>query len=139
MTAISDSCFWGSVTRAKPRIKSPDDRRRRFLYPSRFGLEVLEDPWKALLWWKVKYPETEMKDVLLRGCSNRQYSYDALIERRYRGSMTHYPLKSISLMGFNMTYRQWRSRIEELFVDSDFPQTPQLEGEESNKEKKIFT
>ena len=139
LTVISDSCFSGTVTRARPRIKSPDDRRKRFLYPSRFGLEVLKNPWKALLWWKTKYPETEMKDVLLSGCSNREYSYDALIDGRYHGAMTHYALKAIREMDYDMTYRQWHSRIQELFKDSDFPQTPQLEGKEINKEKKIFT
>ena len=79
LTVISDSCFSGSVTRAAvyeviPGLKTPDDRRVRFLNPALMGRKLLENPWKAKPKGKIKYPESRMKDVLLSGCTDKEYS-----------------------------------------------------------------
>ena len=73
LTVISDSCFSGTVTRVAysdilPGLKTPDDRRVRFLSPAFFGKPILRNPWKAKPKGKIKYPESKMKDVLLSGC-----------------------------------------------------------------------
>ena len=76
---ISDSCFSGTVTRAAlrdniPGLRTPDDRRVRFLSPALRGGKVLANPWKARTRRSQKYPESKMKEVLLSGCTDREYS-----------------------------------------------------------------
>jgi hypothetical protein len=94
LTVISDSCFSGTVTRAivsevLPGIlKTPDDRRVRFLNPALRGGIVLPNPWKAQP-KRQKYAESKMREVLLSGCTDKEYSYDALIGGIYHGAMTY--------------------------------------------------
>jgi len=97
---ISDSCFSGTVTRAivskvlpGPR-KTPDDRRVRFLSPALRGGTMLPNPWKAQPKGP-KYTESKMREVLLSGCTDKEYSYDALIGDIYHGAMTYYALQAI--------------------------------------------
>ena len=69
LTVVLDNCFSGMATRAAvsdiiPGLRTPDDRRIRFLSPALRGERVLQNPWKAKP-KKMKHPESEMKEVLL--------------------------------------------------------------------------
>jgi hypothetical protein len=144
LTVISDSCFSGTVTRAAvgeiiPGLKTPDDRRVRFLSPALRGQPVLENPWKAKPKVREKYPETQMKEVLLSGCTDKEYSYDALIDGVYHGAMTYYALKAIGEANYKITYQQLYTRILYLLDDAGYPQHPQLEGRKANKKRQIFS
>ena len=99
LSVILDNCFSGTATRAPvseiiPGLRTPDDRRVRFLSPALRGGKVLQNPWKAKPKGKDKHPESAMKDVLLTGCSDKEYSYDANIDGTYHGAMTYYALKA---------------------------------------------
>jgi metacaspase-1 len=144
LTVISDSCFSGTVTRAAvseviPGLKTPDDRRVRFLNPALMGRAVLENPFKAKPKGKIKYPESKMKDLLLSGCSDKEYSYDALIGNVYHGAMTYYALKAITDSKFQVTFQQLHKRILNLLDDGGYSQHPQLEGKKANKRRPIFS
>ena len=144
LTVISDSCFSGTVTRAAlsenfPGMKTPDDRRVRFLNPAFMGKPILKNPWKAKPKGKIKYPESKMKDVLLSGCSDKQYSSDALIDGAYHGAMTYYALKAIQEANYQISYQQLRTRLVYLLHEEQYEQTPQLEGKTANKKKQIFS
>ncbi len=144
LTVISDSCFSGTVTRAAiaeviPGLKTPDDRRVRFLNPALMGRAILENPFKAKPKGKTKYPESNMKDVLLSGCSDKEYSYDALIGGTYHGAMTYYALQAIKEANFQITFQQLHRRILYLLDEGDYPQHPQLEGKKANKKRQIFS
>lgn len=143
-TVISDSCFSGTVTRVAvaefiPGLKTPDDRRVRFLSPALRGQPVLENPWKAKPKGPAKYPESKMKEILLSGCSDKEYSYDALIGGVYHGAMTYFALKAIQEASYKITYQQLHSRLNYLLDDAGYPQHPQLEGRTANKKRLIFT
>jgi hypothetical protein len=143
-TVISDSCFSGTVTRAAlseaiPGHKTPDDRRVRFLSPALRGQPILQNPWKALDKKIIKYPETKMKEVLLSGCSDKEYSYDALIEGTYHGAMTYFALQAIKAANYQITYKQLFTRVNFLLDDAGYPQHPQLEGRQVNKKRLLFT
>src|SRR5690606_36906356 len=95
LTVILDNCFSGTATRVMvgdliPGFRTPDDRRIRFLSPALRGLPVLENPWKAQPKNKSKYPESRMKEVLLTGRIDQEYSYDAYFKGIYHGAMTYY-------------------------------------------------
>jgi metacaspase-1 len=141
LTVILDNCFSGTATRAAvsdilPGMRTPDDRRVRFLSPALRGLPVLENPWKAKPKSQVKYPQSKMNEVLLSGCSDKEYSYDAYFNGIYHGAMTFYALQAIRLANFQLTYAQLEQRIRNLI--EDYPQHPQLEGKSANKKRQIF-
>jgi hypothetical protein len=144
LTVISDSCHSGTVTRAAisdciPGLRTPDDRRARFLNPALRGGSVLENPWRARPKGKSRYPESKMKEVLLSGSTDKEYSYDAMIGGTYHGAMTYYALQAIKAANYQITYQQLHTRLTYLLDDAGYPQHPQLEGSATNKKKLIFT
>lgn len=144
LTVISDSCHSGTVTRAAisgnlPGIVTPDDRRVRFLSPALRGDPVLANPWKAAPKRSTKYPESGMKEVLLTGCTDKEYSYDALIGGAYHGAMTYHAIRAIQEANYRITYAQLHARVNYLLDEAGYPQHPQLEGNRPNKRRQIFT
>lgn len=144
LTVISDSCHSGTVTRAAvsgnlPGIVTPDDRRVRFLSPALRGDPVLANPWKAAPKRSTKYPESGMNEVLLSGCTDKEYSYDALIGGAYHGAMTYYAIQAIREANYRITYAQLHARVNYLLDEAGYPQHPQLEGNRPNKRRQIFT
>jgi hypothetical protein len=123
VVVISDSCFSGTVTRAlitdssKPRyIKTHD-------IPTTAKLK------KRLL------EEEEMIEILLSGCSNTEYSYDAYLNGRWNGALTSY---ATSVIRKGQTYKEFYQQVRELLPSGQYPQTPQLEGSEANKNRVVF-
>jgi hypothetical protein len=144
LTMISDSCFSGTVTRAVlsdsiPGLKTPDDRRVRFLNPALRGDPVLENPWNAKAKSQIKFPQSKIKEVLLSGCSDKEYSYDARIGGIYHGAMTYYALQAIQSYNYRISMQQVFRRLNYLLDDAGYPQHPQVEGRTSNKKRLIFT
>ena len=82
------------------------------------------------------YPESTMKEILLSGCTDREYSYDAYFNGIYHGAMTFYAIQAIREANYNLTYNQLHQRLKTLI--QDYPQHPQLEGKASNKKRPIF-
>ena len=145
LTLILDNCHSGTATRAIvsdiiPGLKTPDDRRVRFLSPALRGLKIAANPYsaqvKARARQKTKHPESGMKEVLIAGCTDKQYSYDAYFDGIYHGAMTYYAMQAIRAANYKLTYAQLHSRITNLI--EDYPQNPQLEGNTANKKKQIF-
>jgi hypothetical protein len=144
LTIISDSCHSGTVTRAAigdnlPGLRVPDDRRVRFLSPALRGDPVLANPWRATPKGKVKHPESKMREVLLAGCTDKEYSYDALLGGTYNGAMTYHALQAIRAANYHITYAQLISRLTYLLDEAGYPQHPQLEGSGANKKRQLFT
>ncbi len=135
LTVVLDNCFSGTATRAPvtdilPGLGTPDQRRVRFLSPHLRGMKLLRNPWKA----KPKsalFPEAKMKEILLTGCTDREYSYDAKIGGVFHGALTYYAIDAIRKAKYKLTYSQLHKRI--LDTIGDYPQHPQLEGKKENK------
>ena len=141
LTVILDNCFSGTATRAAvreilPGHRTPDDRRVRFLSPALRGLPILKNPWTAQPRRKEKYPESKMREVLLSGCTDREYSYDAFLGGVYHGAMTYYALEAIRQAGGKLSYAQLHQRLNSSI---DYPQHPQLEGSVEGKKRQIFS
>lgn len=141
LTVLLDNCHSGTATRAAvsdilPGLRTPDDRRIRFLSPALRGLPILENPWKAKPKRQIKYPESKMNEVLFSGCTDKEYSYDAYFDGVYHGAMTYYALQAIRAANYRLTYAQLHRRIGNLI--QDYPQNPQLEGKTANKKRQIF-
>lgn len=129
LVVISDSCFSGSVTRiaalaAKkyiPRFVPPT-------VPMAAG-RVARRPFLL--------PEADMPEILISGCSDSEYSYDAEFDGRPNGAMTALALRVIK-QNPNATYREFYAGLRALLPSSDYPQTPQLEGSDTNKDRLLF-
>ncbi len=139
LTVISDSCFSGSVTRAAGP-PTPDDRRRRFVNPSDIGRrEIAGIRRKAVPRSIEKYPESKMREVLVSGCRDNQYSYDARFGDTYHGAMTHFALEIIRAADYRITYDDlWDQLVVRLDAEG-FDQEPQVEGKATNTRRQLFT
>ncbi|MCU0644791.1 MAG: caspase family protein [bacterium] len=121
LVIISDSCFSGTVTRVSPtgipRYIKTDE------IPPHFKLK------KKLL------SEEDMIEILLSGCDDDEYSYDAYINDRWNGAFS---ANAISLIQNKLTYIEFYSALRELLPSREYPQTPQLEGSTVNKNRLLF-
>jgi metacaspase-1 len=128
---ISDSCHSGSVSRAAPPIVGDDAPQRiRFLPPTRF-LGAAEAAVAERLARPVASGRPRHAALLLSGCRDTEYSYDARFNGRANGAFTYCALKSLKA---NMSYRDWYRAIREHLPSSSYPQSPNLYASESWKD-----
>lgn len=122
---ISDSCFSGTITRkivfnenlGKPRFVVTDPIPPNAKIVSKF------------------LSEEDMKEIVLTGCSDVEYSYDAYINGKWNGAMTAFATSCISP---NQTYNEFFAKLRAKLPSTSYPQTPQLEGKTENKNQKMF-
>ncbi len=125
LLVISDSCFSGSVTRlvpanAKPRFMPTDGLAEQRVVRQRFLL-----------------PEANMPEILISGCSDSEYSYDAEIDGRYNGAMSAMAIRVIR-QNPAVTYQGFYNSLRGYLPSSEYPQTPQLEGSDAHKSTLLF-
>ena len=136
LIVISDSCHSGTVTRAflksvgmevyaKPRYMPPEDIAEANLLG---GLKIKK---------RLFYSEENMKEILISGCKATEYSYDAKFNGKPMGALSHYAL-TVLKANPNMTYHQFYKNLRKSLPSRIHPQTPQLEGSESNKKRRVF-
>ena len=125
LIVISDSCFSGSVTRLAGETAIP-----RFIRPA-FSTAGMTPKRPFLL------PESDMPELLISGCTDSEYSYDAEFDGRPNGAMTALAIRVIQ-QNPNVTYREFYVGLRNLLPSNDYPQTPQLEGSDANKDRKLF-
>jgi hypothetical protein len=121
LVIISDSCFSGTVTRVSPtgipRYMKTDE------IPPHFKLK------KKLL------SEEDMVEILLSGCDDDEYSYDAYINGRWSGAFS---TNAISVIKDKLNYNEFFTAVRGLLPSREYPQTPQLEGSAANKNRLLF-
>ncbi|HJS19248.1 MAG TPA: caspase family protein [Anaerolineales bacterium] len=122
---ISDSCFSGSVTRLSPAGAQP-----RFMRTEGFSVD-------RVVRQRFLLPESGMPELLISGCSDSEYSYDAEIDGRYNGAMSAMAIRVIR-QNPGLTYNEFYTRLRGYLPSSDFPQSPQLEGSDSHKNTRLF-
>ncbi len=125
LVIISDSCFSGSVTRLTAEKATP-----RFIPPTVSTASKMAR--RSFL-----MPESGMPEILISGCSDSEYSYDAEFNGRPNGAMSAYAIQVIK-QNPNATYREFFEALRTLLPSKDYPQSPQLEGSETNKGRKLF-
>jgi hypothetical protein len=125
LLVISDSCFSGSVTRLIPENTKP-----RFM-----PVDGISD--YRMVRQRLLLPESGMPEVLISGCSDSEYSYDAFINGRYNGAMTAMAIQVIR-QNPGVTYDQFFAQLRQLLPSSQYPQSPQLEGSDAHKNTRLF-
>lgn len=130
LTVISDSCHSGSVTRALGRP--------RFMNPRALGRPEISEVRKAKR-RKDLHPVSDMREVLLSGCKANQFSMDAAFGSTHQGAFTHHALAAIRDADYRITYASLREEVLARLEEDNFDQEPQLEGNNANLARQIFT
>ena len=82
-------------------------------------------------------PEFGMQELLISGCTDSEYSYDAEIDGRYNGAMSAMAIRVIR-QNPGLTYSQFYSRPAGISALLRYPQSPQLEGSDAHKGTLLF-
>lgn len=122
---LSDSCHSGSVARMARPVGGQEHGRVRFLEPGPFlsaenrarALRVEKAPAKGL---------SRGTALLISGCADTEYSYDANFSGRPNGAFTRVALDSLAELDAKATYGEWHKAIRAALPNVSYPQTPQL-------------
>jgi hypothetical protein len=139
---ISDSCHSGSVIRWAPPVADPATPRPRFLPPSVWMPEdQLPHSSRGEVLRSVARGGTATAwlgalalaggDLLMSGCQDHEFSYDAHFGGRPNGAFTHYALQTLAE---GMTYAAWYRHIRDYLPGASYPQTPQIFGRKPTKD-----
>lgn len=143
---ISDSCHSGSVIRWAGPSAETEGPRVRFLPPAAW-LPADRLP-RAANGEVLARRETQSArlsglalasgDLLLAGCADTEYSYDARFQGRPNGAFTYYALKTLPTLPANATYADWYKAIRVYLPSSNYPQSPQLFGAKRNRRFRVL-
>ena len=147
---LSDSCHSGSVIRWAPPDPDSTAPRPRFLPPAAWlpadklpkaasgevATHGREGP-RALAWLGAL--SLAGGDLLMAGCRDQEYSYDANFGGRPNGAFTYYALKSLKPLAAGATYADWYRAIRNYLPGASYPQTPQIFGSKKAKQFKILS
>jgi hypothetical protein len=122
VTVISDSCHSGTVSRF---ADYGDKTNPRFIHPTQF---LPEEQWEAVKRAGRSEPKTTPRPatgtVLLSGCDDLEFSYDAYIRGRFNGAFTRAALDA--LPEHATTYQAWHRSTVALLDTDQYPQHPRL-------------
>jgi hypothetical protein len=141
---ISDSCHSGSVIRwPGPSAEFP---RARFLPPAAW-LPANRLP-RGVTGEILARRETRGArlggmalaggDLLLAGCADPEYSYDANFDGRPNGAFTYYALRTLPTLPADATYADWYKAICSYLPSSNYPQSPQIFGTRRSRRFKVL-
>lgn len=142
VVVISDSCHSGTVTRLlAPLAGASIERTPRFISPVQFMPKDQNNPdmltphdYSALKVLGTRPPSKALKysTLLMSGCKDNEYSYDAVFNGRPNGAFTYVALRELKKMdaaGYKPSYLEWYKAIRKLLPSQSAPQRPQIDGE----------
>lgn len=131
---LSDSCHSGSVARMAPTLGT-SRRMVRFMPPGIFlpdrRIAVAKRLEKAASKGKMR-----STCLLISGCKDTEYSYDAYFGNRPNGAFTYAALAA--LKHNPVTYRDWFLYIRQILPSVSHPQSPQFTATSSQRKWKIL-
>ncbi len=136
---ISDSCHSGTVSRAIPGMLDEEDGTTpRYLAPEVF----IDDPFilnqARTVEKEVNQCLPEAAALLISGCKDTEYSYDANFKGKPNGAFTYVALQELKKLPLDATYVEWFKKIRQTLPHPRYPQTPQLQASKEQKSWKIF-
>jgi hypothetical protein len=136
---ISDSCHSGSVIRWAPPDPDSDAPRPRYLPPAAWMPdEQLPRNARGEVITRIGSGTKPVAlsaggDLLMAGCQDEEYSYDARFGGRPNGAFTYYALKTLESLRPDATYADWYRAIRNYLPGASYPQTPQIFGSKRNR------
>jgi hypothetical protein len=143
---ISDSCHSGTVARFAPIMTPPTmkgrgapQRKVRFLPPAAFlpRVEVAKLGERRAL--RASSPPGRYASLLMAGCQDTEYSYDAYFQGRPNGAFTFVALGALKSLSAGATYSAWFKAIRKVLPSQQYPQTPNLYGSKSMRKWKVLS
>lgn len=128
---ISDSCHSGTVARFAVGLEEPAPKIR-FMSPSMF-LHDLELPAARRVERAPRKTSPKGRALLMSGCLDTEYSYDATFGGRPNGAFTYFALQALRNLPDTATYGTWHTEIRKLLPSTNYPQRPGLDGTASQK------
>lgn len=121
VTVLSDSCHSGTVSRL---MADPGSARAvRFMPPSVFSDMSPGEAARREKTLEVSKPRSEA--LLLSGCADHEFSYDAIFHGRPNGAMSYFLIKALE-DGLSSRVSAVYARLRKILPSSEYPQTPQL-------------
>jgi hypothetical protein len=138
--AISDSCHSGTVARFRPVATPPastaDDavrRRVRFLPPQAFIEPLQMAKLGSRRAARAASPPGRHAALLMAGCQDTEYSYDAFFRGRANGVFSYVALTALRHLPEDATYVDWLKAIRNVLPSQQYPQSPNLFGSHGMK------
>ena len=145
LVMISDSCHSGTVARfapitTPPTLPGPTAPRRivRFLPPAVFLTKREAGKLGLSRALHRSSPPGRYAALLMSGCQDTEYSYDAWFQGRPNGAFTFVALRALKALPARSTYRDWYNEIRKALPSQQYPQTPNLYGSSSTKRWKAL-
>jgi len=142
---ISDSCHSGTVARFAPITTPPTttgkhapQRKVRFLPPAVFLSRSETAKLGVRRALRSSSPPGRYAALLLAGCQDTEYSFDAYFRGRPNGAFTFVALRALSGLPAQATYADWFKAIRTALPSQQYPQAPNLYGSRSMKKWKVF-
>lgn len=76
--------------------------------------------------------------LLMSGCRDDQFSYDASFGGRPNGAFTRVALDTLAKLQPGATYADWHKEICKLLPSANYPQAPQLVGTSTQRKWQMF-
>jgi hypothetical protein len=145
LVIISDSCHSGTVARFAPITTPPTiegrnapQRKVRFLPPATFlsGRRLAALGGRRAR--RASSPPGRYAGLLISGCQDTEYSYDAYFNGRPNGAFTFVAIRALKKLAPNATYRAWFDAIRDALPSQQYPQAPNLYGSSTMKKWKVL-
>lgn len=137
---ISDSCHSGTVARFAPittppttGAPHPPQRKVRFLPPAVYLSRNDAARLGARRAYRQASPPGRYAALLLAGCQDTEYSFDAYFQGRPNGAFTFVALRALKKLPAKATYADWFRAIRKALPSQQYPQSPNLYGSTSMK------
>jgi metacaspase-1 len=135
---VSDSCHSGTVSRfAMMEAPAGPVAKVRFLPPEHLNLPVALRPFFRGFDPRGTSP-LKSSALLLSGCMDWEYSYDAWYGDRANGAMTRNAIDSLNELPGGATYKDWFKALRQRIPSQQYPQSPNLYGTSEQKRWKAF-
>lgn len=121
---IADSCHSGTV--AKFFRDADASRRVRFLAPEEYPQNKARLPRLRLIERAPGRGRSRGGALLLAGCQDTEYSYDASFGGRPNGAFTRVALDVLKSLPAGSTYSAWFKAIRAKLPSTAYPQTPNM-------------
>jgi uncharacterized caspase-like protein len=145
LIVVSDSCHSGSVARFAPVTTPPpvsgNVRLRRmvkFLPPATFLPRRVVARLGVTRALRRSSAPGRHAGLLLAGCQDAEYSYDAYFRGRANGAFTYVALRALRRLRAAATYGDWYRAIRASLPSRQYPQTPNLYGTAAMKRWRVF-
>lgn len=142
---VADSCHSGTVARFAPITTPPTTagitspaRKVRFLPPATF-LSSADVSKLGIATRRAASAPGRYHSLLLAGCRDVEYSYDAWFEGRPNGAFTFVALRDLRTNPNLQNYQEWYALLRKSLPSQQYPQAPQLYGTRTMKHWPIFS